>query len=159
MIETKDKGPVVLHSFLDPHADRVDNRQEASLVDTSRYLDIGRLPDVHSQDSERSIPGRPISGRPNGKGKGTEEGNLVNGMGELHLVASGQTGETRTTQEEKDTSPPMLVGTVVVDSYNHMREARRTASKLETMGKSVQEEWKREREREGNGEVQGTEDG
>ena len=155
MIETKDKGPVVLHSFLDPHADRVANQQEASLVDTSRYLDIGRLPDVQRQDSEVPIPGRPVSGRPNGKGKGTEEEHLVNGMGELHLVASGQTGDTGTTQEEKDTSPPMLVGTVVVDSYNHMREARRTASKLEAIGKSVQEEWKRVRE--GNGEIQGTE--
>lgn len=157
MIETKDKGPVVLHSFLDPHADGVDSQQEASLVDTSRYLDIGRLPDVHTQDSELPIPGHPDSGRPDGKGKGKEEKNLVNGMGDLHLVASGQTGETETTQEEKDTSPPMLVGTVVVDNYNHMREARRTASKLEAMGKSVQEEWKRERE--GNGEAQGTEDG
>lgn len=157
MIETKDKGPVVLHSFLDPHADGVDNQKEASLVDISRYLDIGRLPDVHSQDSELPIPGRPDSGRPNVKGKGKEEENLVNGMGELHLVASGQTGETGTTQEEEHTSPPMLVGTVVVDNYNHMREARRTASKLEVMGKTVQEDWKRERD--GNGKVQGTEDG
>lgn len=159
MIETKDKGPVVLHSFLDQHADGADNLLEASLVDTSRYLDIGRLPDVHSQDSELPIPGRPESVRPHGKekGKGKQEENLVNGMDELHLVASGQTGETGTTQEEKDNSPPMLVGTVVVDSYNHMREARRTTSKLEAMGKSVQEEWKRERK--GNGQVQGAADG
>ena len=75
---------------------------------------------------------------------------VTNGMGALHLVPSAGTGAT---EDEEDLSAPMLIGTVVVDSYGHMREARRAASKLEVLARHVQEEWQRVNEGQGQSEA------
>lgn len=143
MIETADKGPVVLHSFMDPRAEDVKEGGPQAGVDAAGFLDIGRLPDIHAVNSEPTIP---IPAHPNNLEIDKADGDEVtNGMGALHLVPSGGTGAT---EEEKALGAPMLIGTVVVDNYSHMREARRAASKLEVLARNVQEGWKRQNEQE-----------
>lgn len=141
MIETADKGPVILHSFMDPHAEDGQEGGAEAKADAAGFLDIGRLPDIHTANSEPTIP-KP--GHPNNV-EGDQEGGdeVTNGMGELHLVPSAG---TEATDEEKDPSAPMLIGTVVVDNYSHMRQARKAASKLEALARNVQEDWKRQNE-------------
>lgn len=140
MIETADKGPVVLHSFVDPRAgDKGGSGKEAAKIDAGGFLDIGRLPDIHAMSAEPTIPIIRHSNEHVDKVKGDDA--VTNGLSALHLVPSGGTGAT---EEEKDLSAPMLIGTVVVGSHSHIREARHAASKLEALGRSVQEDWKRE---------------
>ena len=138
MIETADKGPVVLHSFMDSRTEEVGNGYEGARVDASGFLDIGRLPDIHTANSEPTI-----TTYPSDKVDEADE-TAANAINALHLVPSAGTGAT--TEEEKDLSAPMLIGTVVVDKYSHMREARRAASKLEALARNVQEDWRRHSE-------------
>ena len=148
MIETADKGPVVLHSFTDPRAEENHNGPEGAGADVSGFLDIGRLPDVPAAKSATLIP---IPGHADPSDKDEGGAAVTNGLNALHLVPS--VGTEATTEGEKDLSAPMLIATVVVDEYSHMREARRTASRLEALARNVQDDWKRQNDNQGEGEA------
>jgi hypothetical protein len=69
---------------------------------------------------------------------------LVNG----DYGKDGEEAQEETEDEEGNTSsrqvPPLLVGTVVATTAADAGEARRTAARLERMGREFQREWLRE---------------
>lgn len=77
----------------------------------------------------------------------------VNGMDKLHLVST-------TTTEEVAPAVPMLVGSVVVDSYARIRDARRAATRLESLAREFQDELARKTgEAQEDDGTENTEDG
>jgi len=153
MIDTYSRGPVVLHSFLDPQAHL--HAQEAGL--------LGALHDVGG-DEEPTTPllaaAEAVGPEHEHHAGETTQEQLTNGMQAMQLSEpSVGTGATAS-----DSAPvaPMLVATVVVESYSRVGEARRTVRRLEAVGREFQERWVREREdeeRTERDEEEGEEDG
>lgn len=138
MIDTHSRGPVVLHSFLDPQAHL--HVQHAGL--------LGALHDVGGDEE----PATPLlaAAEPEAAehehlaGETTQE--LTNGMQALQL-SEPSVGIDDTASDGAPVAP-MLVATVAVESYSRVGEARRMARRLEAVGREFQERWVREREEE-----------
>ena len=149
MVETAHSGPVLLHSFIDPSAS-----SDPHTAPPDSFLDVGRLPETFTPvdpfepaQSPDESPRALFEGTDNNEGPSQQDGGAgqevvkeaVNGMENLHLVSTSTT-------EDVAPQPPMLVGTVVVDSYVRIREARRAAGRLEGLAREFQEEFVRKQE-------------
>jgi len=130
MIESRSRGPVILHSYLNPSS-------------TRRTLQNGGGRGIVEQARDQL---RPLSSGTNTEISGTEDqqefGNeLVNGT---HYEGE-QTGEEDEDGEESSTQqPPLLIASVVTTSAAGTGEARQAAAKLEKLGRDFQQEWTKE---------------
>ncbi len=147
----EDGASVVLSSFMDPHAEEGEGTGKEEEYMNGAFLDIGRLSGLPA-DTE---PSAPLLQQPEDEDGINGVRDAEHGMSALTLV---HLGETETTEESKP-SAPMLVGTVVAPSYKQMREARKMVSKLESVGRGVQEQFLRDAGMREEGQDEGHEGG
>lgn len=207
LVETRERGPIVLHSFLDPQAQRTAELQRARLHDVHGDVEAGDGDDgtaeegkddgvghdgaaydeaaddeaahkhdgagdespedeeaTDKQDIEAATP--LLSAPPSAEAADVDETRPATADTHTHAVEESRPAEhdlpngiakiqlqappppTPVAVEEEDTTPmaPMLVTTVVADSYSRLSDARRAAKRLEGMGRGFQEQWVREQE-------------
>ena len=129
MIESRNRGPVILHSYLHPPSSHrsLRNGNGKSIIEQAREE---LRPLSSGADTERSVAGE-------------EEDSS-------DIVANGihyEDGLEDEADMEGDGSsaqrPPLLIATVVVTSAADTGEARQAAAKLERLGRDFQQEWKR----------------
>lgn len=131
LIETSSPGPVILHSYLNPH---LSHHAQTRAPTNGRGIVEQAREDL-----------RPLSGTTESSSAAGESSNepLVNGVDYSKAIS-----ETSGEGEEEDGNarqiPPMLVATVVAATAAEAGEARRTAARLERMGREFQREWVRE---------------
>lgn len=85
---------------------------------------------------------RPVTATPETNGEDTadeSEPALVNGVS--NHDAPAEVEDKDETEEENESTPPLLIATVVAPNAADVREARRTAAQMEMTGRDVQRQW------------------
>jgi len=143
MIESQNRGPVILHSYLNPPSTR-----------SSTLHGSGR--GIVEQAREEL---RPLS-----SGADAERSRTDDQEDSRDVLANGIHYEEELEEEEGEEEgsssqrPPLLIATVVVTSAADTGEARQAAAKLERLGREVQQEWTKEQLKQNEaGEVAGEE--
>ncbi|CAG8980582.1 hypothetical protein HYALB_00002580 [Hymenoscyphus albidus] len=144
MIETK--GPLILHSFLNPQSQTPPPRTPQAIIEQAR--DELRPLSGNTETTETDSP--------------IHRENQLTGSAPLTNGTSTIANPTESTEESGPAQPPLLVATVIAPSIADAREARRLAGRIERIGKDFQREWVVEQtqteERESDGGSEG-EDG
>lgn len=152
-----------MHSFVDP---AVTDSSDPYLAPPDSFLDVGRMPQIPAHvdpfDAEPSPAdesttelgtAKVVEDQPAKESVKYATQAAVNGMDKLHLVST-------TTTDEVEPTAPMLIGTVVVDSYSIIRDARRAATRLESLAREFQGELaKKTEDTQEDGATENTEDG
>lgn len=157
MLETRN-GPLVLHSFLNPHQPQARARSHnpdshIALLEETR----GALrPLSASTDADTEVG----EGYDDGSDKsvveitGRDERTLITG---LHIGKDTETGDADDNEEEAVSLAPLLIGTIVAPARENMREARKAAADLERIGVRFQRQWVKEQQA-GRHTVEGEQD-
>jgi hypothetical protein len=134
MIETRNAGPVMLHSYLNPQSSQLPRSRPTRNQENGRGIIEQAREDL-----------RPLSGTSDGSSTKQRNDNevLVNGVdyGKDLDTADGAIVEENVVQQ-----PPLLIASVIAASTAEAGEARRAAARLERMGREFQREWAREQE-------------
>jgi hypothetical protein len=114
MIEHANNGPVILQTFLTPH----------NPASTAERVSSG---------SSRLSNGPPTTM--------LHPGALAEDMSSTTAASASSLEPGRTLPDDVADGPPFLVGIVVASSADGTYEARRTAARLERLGRGVQKSW------------------
>jgi len=128
VIESSFPGPLILHSYLIPATSQTRSRNSTAVSGILETAREGLRP--LSSSTSASEP-HPTESQVNGTNGGSEE-------------------EEEEGSEATNTTnvPPLLIGTVVARTADNGGDARRSAARLERVGRGFQREWTQAQQRE-----------
>lgn len=148
MVETAEKGPVALHSYLNPPIQRRLRLQNSTATENNEH-DQAAVAEIlaSTRDGLRDVGGDMTDG------EADDHHQVANGTHSdfpetaEHTAESEEICEVEDTQEEDGSGESddeevskLLIATVIAPDYNHAKDARRALGRLERLGTEFQRE-------------------